>query len=75
MWAFVIGLFGGSVYRNSRLPDSVKQQKWDARQQVKASRRRAAGQPAIGPAATRVIWVLLGVTLLAIVFLAIARSG
>lgn len=74
MWAFVIGLFGGSAWRNSRLPESVKQQRWNARRQVKASRRRAPGQPAVGPAATRLVWVLLGLTVLAIVFLAIARS-
>lgn len=72
MWAFIVGLFGGRLLGNSRLPDSVKQQRWDAAQARKA-REYSQAEHVIG---NRGFWpvVLVLLALCVVGFLALALT-
>lgn len=39
MWAFIVGIFAGRGLRNAGAPDSVKQERYDARAARKEGRR------------------------------------
>lgn len=44
MWAAFVGFFAGRAIGNGQVPDSVKQQRWDARQARRSRRALTPGQ-------------------------------